>query len=351
MKLLTNLTLAGCFFFLCGMLHSCAKDEVETMGTIYGIVNDSDNGEPVQDAHVSLTPYGKTINTGSDGSYEFQEMEPGQYTIQISKSGYKTNTKRISVVAGEKASGDMVLQWGTSRIKLNIASLNFGSQSTSKTFTVRNISTSGTSVSWSVAKSSPAPWLSISPSSGSTAYGKESTVVVNVDREQITKDETAILLVEADGESLSVEVSVLKNGEGGNAEGGTCEMVTPFDSKLKTEFVQCAKIGTTVEFRFKITNEGDDVTLRFDTSSLQGFDSEGNSYTFKNSELWMSDKRITEGGTKEWTFPKNNPVYGRVVVREVPSATTSLSRYEVVIFDSKPWATLNKYMEFENVRW
>lgn len=351
MKLLDYLTLAGCFLLFGGMLHSCAKDEVETMGTIYGIVNDSDNGEPVQDAHVSLTPYGKTINTGSDGSYEFQEMEPGQYTIQISKSGYKTNTKRISVVAGEKASGDMVLQWGTSRIKLNIASLNFGGQSTSKTFVIRNISTSGASVSWSVTKSSPAPWLSVSPSSGSTAYGKESTVVVNVDREQITKDETAILLVEAEGESLSVEVSVLKNGEGGNAEGGTCEMVTPFDSKLKTEFVQCAKIGTTVEFRFKIMNEGDDVTLRFDTSSLKGYDSEGNSYTFKNSELWMSDKRITEGGIKEWTFPKNNPVYGRVVVREVPSAATSIARYEVVIFDSKPWATLNRNMEFENVRW
>lgn len=72
MKLLDYLTLAGCFLLFGGMLHSCAKDEVETMGTIYGIVNDSDNGEPVQDAHVSLTPYGKTINTGSDGSYEFQ---------------------------------------------------------------------------------------------------------------------------------------------------------------------------------------------------------------------------------------------------------------------------------------
>ena len=68
---------------LCG----CAKDEVETRGTIYGIVNDADNGEPVQDGHIALNPGGKTANTGSDGRYEFLDLDPGQYTIQISKSG------------------------------------------------------------------------------------------------------------------------------------------------------------------------------------------------------------------------------------------------------------------------
>ena len=80
---------------LCG----CAKDEVETNGTIYGIVNDADNGEPIQDGHIALNPGGKTANTGSDGRYEFLDLEPGQYTIQISKSGYKTNTKRINLFA------------------------------------------------------------------------------------------------------------------------------------------------------------------------------------------------------------------------------------------------------------
>ena len=86
-KLLGNLFMGGVLLLSCGLFQSCVKDEVETTGTIYGIVNDSDNGEPVQDAHVGLSPYGKTANTGSDGSYEFQDLEPGQYTIQISKTG------------------------------------------------------------------------------------------------------------------------------------------------------------------------------------------------------------------------------------------------------------------------
>ena len=78
------------------IVTGCAKDEVDTTGTIYGIVNDADNGEPVSGVYVVLNPRGKTTNTGSDGRFEFLDMEPGQYTIQISKNGYKTNTKRIS---------------------------------------------------------------------------------------------------------------------------------------------------------------------------------------------------------------------------------------------------------------
>lgn len=341
------------FLCICGLFCSCAKDEVETMGTIYGIVNDADNGEPIQDAHVSLSPYGKTINTGSDGSYEFPEMEPGQYTIQIAKFGYKTNTKRISVVAGEKASGDMVLQWGTSRIKLNIASLNFGGQSTSKTFTIRNISTSGTSVSWSVTKSSPASWLSVSPSSGSTAYGKESAVVVNIDRQRITKDETVILLVEAEGEALSVEVSVAKNGsDGGELDGGgSCGTITPYDAKLKTEFVQCTKIGGTMEFRFKITNVNDDVTLIFDSSQLKGYDDAGTVYDFTTSEFYISGDRIYFGGTTSKLFPKSVSMSCRVVLKGVPLDAGEITRYEVVATSSTPWKVLNPKMQFENVRW
>lgn len=341
------------FLCICGLFCSCAKDEVETMGTIYGIVNDADNGEPIQDAHVSLSPYGKTINTGSDGGYEFPEMEPRQYTIQIAKFGYKTNTKRISVVAGEKASGDMVLQWGTSRIKLNIASLNFGGQSTSKTFTIRNISTSGTSVPWSVTKSSPASWLSVSPSSGSTAYGKESAVVVNIDRQRITKDETVILLVEAEGEALSVEVSVAKNGsDGGELDGGgSCGTITPYDAKLKTEFVQCTKIGSTVEFRFKITNEGEDVTLTFDTSLLKGYDDSGKTYDFNSSEFYVGEQRIYSGGTASASFPKNVSVACRVVVKNVASEAGKLTRYEVVTTNSTPWKVLNSKMQLEDIRW
>lgn len=349
-KLISYLFLGGLLWVFCGLLHSCAKDEVETTGTIYGIVNDSDNGEPVQDAHVALSPYGKTANTGSDGSYEFPNLEPGQYTIQISKTGYKTNTKRIMVVAGEKASGDMVLKGGTSAVKLSTTSLNFGSQSTSKTFTIQNIGTSGKSVSWSVYKASPADWLSVTPASGSTACGKENTVVVNIDRSKIKKDETAILLIDVEGESLSIEISVSLNesGEGGDQpDGGSCGVITPWDTKLKTEFTGCIRIGSTVEFRFNVTNVGEDVKLSF--KSYSGIDNKGNAYDSGNSEFKISDK---SANILPFTFPRNVSIPGQIILRDVPSDVYSIARYQIMIEDkSEPWQVLNPELKFENVKW
>lgn len=349
-KLLGNLILSGVLLFFCSLFQSCTKDEVETTGTIYGIVNDADNDEPLQGAAVSLKPTGKTTNTGSDGSYEFQDMEPGQYTIQIKKTGYKTNTKQITVIAGEKASGDMMLKKGDFAIRLSTAVLNFGSQSTSKTFTVQNIGTSGKSISWSVTKASTADWLSVMPASGSTASAKESTVVVNVDRDKIKKDETAILLVEGEGESHSVEISVAKNESGGGGEqpdGGSCGTITPWDTKLKTEFTGCIRVGNTVEFNFKVTNTGEDVKLQF--NSYSGLDNKGNAYNSSNSEFTVSGKPIN---ILPFEFPKNISIPGKIVLRNVPSDVYSIARYQIFIKKkSEPWQVLNTELKFEDIKW
>lgn len=349
-KLLGNLILSGVLLFSCSLFQSCTKDEVETTGTIYGIVNDADDSKPLQNAAVLLTPSGKTTNTGSDGNYEFQDMEPGQYTIQISKTGYQPNTKRITVVAGEKASGDMMLKRGDLAISLSTAVLNFGSQSTSKTFTIRNISTSGKSISWSVIKASPVDWLSMMPASGITTNDKESTVVVNVDRDKIKKDETAILLVEGEGESHSVEISVAKNESGGGGEqpdGGSCGTITPWDTKLKTEFTGCIRVGNTVEFNFKVTNTGEDVKLQF--RAYSGLDNKGNAYGSSNSELTVAGKKAN---TLPVEFPKNISIPGKIVLRNVPSDVYSIARYQIFIEKkSEPWQVLNTELKFEDIKW
>ena len=194
-----------CCLVLVLALTGCAKDVVDTTGSIYGIVNDADNGEPVSGAHISLNPGGLTANTGSDGRFEFGSVEPGQYTVQVSKSGYKTNSKRINVVAGQQASGDMVLERGEARIRLNTQSLTFAPEESSKTFEVMNVGSSG-DVSWSIQKTDA--WISVNPASGTTGQGKNSAVVVTVDRTQITEDVSTNLLVEGDGESMSLAVSV-----------------------------------------------------------------------------------------------------------------------------------------------
>lgn len=333
-------------------LCSCTKDEVETNGAIYGIVNDADNGEPIKDAHVALNPSGKTANTGSDGRYEFLDLEPGQYTIQITKTGYKTNTKRINVIAGEQASGDMVLSRGESRIKLSTRSLNFTGKSTSKTFTIENIGTSG-SASWSVTVSDS--WLSVTPVSGTTASGKSSTVVVNVDRSKITEDVTTNLIVEADGESLPVEVSVTKNGggdeggEGGEGSGGSCGKITSCDSKVNVSFLQCIKNGNVVEFEFMVTNNGEDWRVWFNVSKAICVDDKGNTYQGIYMPFYIGDSKVTDGNP--FYFLKNTPMKCRVVVQSVKDGAAFFKRFDMPISSTTPWNPQLKKITFEDIKW
>ena len=98
MKSLNN----KCLYLLMLLLMlSCAKDEEDLTGSIYGKVTDAQSGEVLQGATVTLTPGGISRTTGSDGTYEFLNLEPGQYQVEAKKADYVTNTKSISVVTAK----------------------------------------------------------------------------------------------------------------------------------------------------------------------------------------------------------------------------------------------------------
>lgn len=196
--------------FLCGLaltlLIACTKDAVETTGSIYGIVNDADSGEPISVAHVVLNPGGKTTNTGSDGRYEFLNMEPGQYTIQISKTDYETNTKRISVVAGEQASGDMLLtpKQKEADITIEPATLNFGTTQDELALTITNHG--NTAAEWSLDLGEN-PWLTASPLSGNISGGKTQSIVFSVNRDKLSDTKNVKVNLAAFGNSYTIAVS------------------------------------------------------------------------------------------------------------------------------------------------
>jgi hypothetical protein len=88
---------------------SCSEDRVESQGSISGVITDHTNGEPIPNASVVLNPSGKTQLTGSDGYYEYSELDPMQYTITVQKAGYSTNRKTITVVAGKRTEANIPL--------------------------------------------------------------------------------------------------------------------------------------------------------------------------------------------------------------------------------------------------
>lgn len=85
--------------------NACTKTEYELTGNIAGTVieigDDNVAGDPIQGVTVTINPNSKNTYTGSDGSFEFKDLEATNYKVSVQKSGYKTNFKDISVNAGE----------------------------------------------------------------------------------------------------------------------------------------------------------------------------------------------------------------------------------------------------------
>jgi len=97
------------FAALAVLFSGCTEDEYTLFGTISGTVTDVNTGEPVGNVSLTLSPSGKTSVTGSDGNYEFIDLEATQYKIQARHIDYKTDTKTVNVLAGQTARGDMQL--------------------------------------------------------------------------------------------------------------------------------------------------------------------------------------------------------------------------------------------------
>lgn len=103
--------LFACAMLLC-ITTSCDDDFVDydVLGTITGTVIDLDTHEPIQSATVTLSPSGMNTFTGSDGYFEFLDLNARQYTVTVQKTGYVTNRKTVTTVAGGNVNISLTLQ-------------------------------------------------------------------------------------------------------------------------------------------------------------------------------------------------------------------------------------------------
>lgn len=169
--------------------QGCTKPE-ET-GTIYGTVTDFDTGEPVKNANVTLIPSGETTLTGSDGTFMFQDLKKGDYSLSLSKAGYKdlVDDYLIQLAAGKSVRRDVQMKIKSLRITdmngEDINELDFGSEGddVSRIFNIFN--DSGETISWEIITT--ANWIE-SPetgTSGTLQAGGNKGVVVKIDRSKL----------------------------------------------------------------------------------------------------------------------------------------------------------------------
>lgn len=176
-------------------LYSC-KDELaqELTGSILGTVADATTGEPVPTVNVSLEPGGKSAITGSDGNYLFSELEPGSYTVSISKQGYTSDSKVIKVEPEKSANGDFLIERIPSVVTVDRDTLDFGDGTDVNSLSFNIVNSGYEDLEWKIEYD--CDWIKeIRDSSGTLPYGKTQSIVVFIDRELLSPGENTTTVV------------------------------------------------------------------------------------------------------------------------------------------------------------
>ena len=106
-----KVVLAVLAFFTIVVISACDPVTYDTYGNISGTVIDKDTGEPLDDAYISLSPKSKpNTYTGSDGQFEFKDLEVGQYKVAATKTGYHADRADVNVIAGETVIVSLVME-------------------------------------------------------------------------------------------------------------------------------------------------------------------------------------------------------------------------------------------------
>jgi len=206
----TKLIFSGFFILAILLIVQCTKkSDIEQYGQISGVVKNFSNGEPLAGASVTLSPSSSTRSTGTDGTFAFAELSPGQYTVQVAKDGFQTNSVTVTVVAGESRQADILLKPAQPIIKVSNQILDFG---TDKSLLPLEISNDGAGqLTWSLAVDKP--WLSSNPVSGNVAAGSLNTVNISIDRSQLSKSTfIGTIVISSNGGSATIKVTVNVSG-------------------------------------------------------------------------------------------------------------------------------------------
>jgi hypothetical protein len=195
----------------------CAETEEATTGSIVGTVSDKTTGELVPTVNVSLSPGGKSGVTGSDGSYSFPDLSPDDYTVSISKEGYKPFSKSITVVAGKNADGHISIERIPAIVTVDREMLNFGESESVNTLSFSIVNSSYEDLIWYIEQN--CTWIKdIKPVSGTLKFGKTEAVTVVIDREKLAggNNETVIVVMSSNGRSeLTVKAKGVETGLAG----------------------------------------------------------------------------------------------------------------------------------------
>ncbi len=196
------------FIVLSLVIISCGDDEdvKDETGIITGFVSDyASANTPIVGATVTVSPKGLVRATGSDGRFEFDGLEPGNYTISVSANNYQSDIKRTMVYAGKVSSCDFLLEKAGASIDIAPLNLVFGRNMEQTSFTITN-NTNG-ALAYSI--SNYPDYIQVTPISATVvAKGKQAVGLTLINRNSITTSRYGQLTVNVGNDSYVVNITV-----------------------------------------------------------------------------------------------------------------------------------------------
>lgn len=189
-------------------LTSCVADEEATTGSLHGTIKDSENGNLLKECLVVISPTGKSITTGDDGSFSFDNLAAGVFSIDVSKNDYEPAKKEVTIVAGQPNKADMQLTKQMPKLSVNKINLDFSDSETELPIEIRNDGKS--TLKWEI--STGTKWIKINPTSG-TSTKDIASVLISVDRTGLSKgDYNGSINITSNGGTATIKVNMSIKG-------------------------------------------------------------------------------------------------------------------------------------------
>ena len=194
------------FVSLIGLLclYSCTEpDPVYIYGNIAGKVTEEGSNNAIEGATIEISGIEQSVKTGSNGMFKFEKLPADNYTIYVSKDGYVSDSKVITVVASQTAQSDFSLLKNLPEATPSEVLLTTANNSAS----IELKNTRSADMEFTIQASQP--WISVSPTNGVIASKNVKILKVVADYSKIGYGEyTESVVINVGQSSLSIPILV-----------------------------------------------------------------------------------------------------------------------------------------------
>jgi len=208
MKKLIYTTVA--LFAVAMFFTACDETRDGARGSITGVVMDRTTGESIPVANVRLLPGESSLFTGTDGFFQFENLESGTYTLFVSADGYRDETISGVVVSQNIVRRDVALERLPAIVTVDRTTLDFGAEEGVTELSFSLVNRSREDLEWSITTATP--WIvNITPNSGTIEHGITRAVQITIDRRLLeVGNNTTVLVVMSDNGRSEITITAYR---------------------------------------------------------------------------------------------------------------------------------------------